>query len=181
MPASSTIVLAALAAPIFVPLLIASSGLIVTFTSYSFRRFSRPLVRPTGPPLLLFLLGISALGAELAPLPNFSILAGSLQIVSRCVPGIPWTLMGEYGGLFGRQNGKFEAWLWPVKILSNFKISAELSDYPVPIDVNALAAEIRVTPAETIVTYSHAAFTIRQHMFAPRGETAPATGAAVFF
>jgi glycogen debranching enzyme len=174
-------VLAALAAPIFVPLLIASSGLMVTFTSYSFRRFSRPLVRPTGPPLLVFLLAISALGAELAPLPNFSMLAGSLQIVSPCVAGIPWTLAGEYGGLFGRQNGRFEAWLWPVKILSNFRISAEVSDYPVPIDVNALAAEIRVTPAETIITYSHAAFTIRQHMFAPRRQTAPATGAAVFF
>jgi hypothetical protein len=174
-------VLAALAAPIFVPLLIASSGLIVTFTSYSFRRFRRPLVRLSGPPLLVFLLGIGALGAELAPLPDFSIPAGSLQILSPCVPGIPWTLAGEYGGLFGRQNGKFEAWLWPVKILSNFRISAELSDYPVPIDVNALAAEIRVTPAETVITYSHAAFTIRQHMFAPRGETAPATGAAVFF
>ncbi len=69
-----------------------------------------------------------------------------------------------------------------MKILSNFRISAELADYPVPIDVNALAAEIRVTPAETIITYSHAAFTVRQHMFAPRGGNAsPLTGAVVFF
>ncbi|MBV8705832.1 MAG: glycogen debranching protein, partial [Acidobacteriaceae bacterium] len=36
-------------------------------------------------------------------------------------------------------------------------------------------------PAETIITYSHAAFTIRQHMFAARGQDAPVTGAAVFF
>src|SRR5690349_14171756 len=109
MPASSTMVLAALAALIFVPLLMASSGLMVTFTSYSFRRFRRLLVRPTGLALLVFLLAIGALGAELAPLPNFSMLAGSLQIVSPCIPGIPWTLAGEYGALFGRQNGKFEA------------------------------------------------------------------------
>ena len=102
-------------------------------------------------------------------------------MISPCVPRIPWTVAGEYGGLLGRQNGKFEAWLWPVKILSNFKISAELADYPVPIDVNALAAEIRVTPAETIITYSHAAFTIRQHMFASRGGASPATGAVAFF
>ncbi len=44
-----------------------------------------------------------------------------------------------------------------------------------------LAAEIRVTPGETVVTYSHAAFTIRQHMFAARGGNNPATGVAVFF
>jgi len=83
--------------------------------------------------------------------------------------------------LFGRQDGRFEAWQWPVKILSNFRIRAELYDYHVPIDVNALAAQIKVTPAETTITYSHAAFTIRQHMFASRGLEQPQAGAAIFF
>ena len=69
----------------------------------------------------------------------------------------------------------------PVKLLSNFSIRAELSDYPVPIDVNALSAEIRVTPAETVITYSHAAFTIRQRMFASRGEGMPSPAASVIF
>ncbi|MGI9073519.1 MAG: amylo-alpha-1,6-glucosidase [Bryobacteraceae bacterium] len=138
-------------------------------------------MRPLKQPVLLAWLATSAVAAELAPLPNFSTPSTSLQIVSLCVPRTPWTVAGEYGGLLGRQNGKFEAWLWPVKILSNFKISAELSGYPVPIDVNALAAAIRVTPAETIITYSHAAFTVRQHMFAPRAAATPATGAVVFF
>ncbi|HEX4169972.1 MAG TPA: glycogen debranching protein [Bryobacteraceae bacterium] len=94
---------------------------------------------------------------------------------------MPWTVAGEHGALFGRQSGKFESWQWPVKLISNFSIRAELADYPVPIDVNALAAEIEVTPAETIITYSHAAFTIRQHMFAARGFDLPPTAAVVFF
>lgn len=119
--------------------------------------------------------------AELAPLPRFPKHESALRIVAPCVPHTPWTVAGEHGALFGRQNGIFEAWLWPNKILSNFRIRAELADYAVPIDVNALAAEIEVTPAETTITYSHAAFTIRQHMFAPRGENAPATGAVVYF
>ncbi|MBV9760403.1 MAG: glycogen debranching protein [Acidobacteriaceae bacterium] len=122
-----------------------------------------------------------AAAAELAPLPAFPKHESTLRIVSRCVPLTPWTVAGEHGALFGRQNGVFEAWLWPNKILSNFRIGAELADYPVPIDVNALAAEIEVTPAETTITYSHAAFTIRQHMFAPRGPERPSTGAAVYF
>ena len=103
---------------------------------------------------------------------NFSVADHGLEIVAPCEPAKPWTVAGEHGALFGRQNGKFEAWQWPVKLLSDFRIRAELADYAVPIDVNALAASIRVTPAETIITYSHAAFTIRQHMFAARGVSA---------
>jgi glycogen debranching enzyme len=131
--------------------------------------------------LLFVLAGVTAMAAELTPLAKFPQAASPLQIVSPCLPLRPWTVAGEYGALLGRQNGRFEAWQWPVKILSDFRIRAELADYAVPIDVNALAAEIKVTPAETTITYSHAAFTIRQHMFAARGEGAPATGAAVFF
>ena len=103
------------------------------------------------------------------------------MILAQCQPAKPWTIAGEYGALLGRQNGKFESWQWPVKLLSNFNIEAELSEYPVPIDVNSLAASIRVTPAETTITYSHAAFTIRQHMFAPRGPEATPFGAVVIF
>src|SRR4051812_7720523 len=127
------------------------------------------------------LIAASLSAAELEPLPSFARPASGLQILTPCAPRVPWTVAGEYGALLGRQNGKFEAWMWPVKILSNFSIRAELADYAVPIDVNALAAEIKVTPAETIIIYSHAAFTIRQHMFAARGSDVPATGAAVFF
>ncbi len=119
--------------------------------------------------------------AELRPLQKFSKPAGALEMNAPCVPRMPWTVAGEYGALLGRQNGKFEAWLWPNKILSNFSIGAELAGYPVPIDVNSQAAEIQVTPGETIITYSHAAFTIRQHMFAARGGENPAAAVAAFF
>jgi glycogen debranching enzyme len=131
--------------------------------------------------MLLLLLAISAQAAELKPLARFPLSTNSLEIVEPCVPRMPWTVAGEQGALFGRQDGRFEAWLWPVKILSNFRITAELANYSVPIDVNALAAEIKVTPGETTITYSHAAFTIRQHMFASRGTDAPATGVAAYF
>ncbi len=134
----------------------------------------------TLPPWMLVFLLASGAVAQVSPLPNFSIAKHDLEIVSPCLPTRPWTVAGEHGALFGRQNGKFEAWQWPVKILSDFRIRAELADYSVPIDVNALAAFIKVTPAETIITYSHAAFTVRQHMFASRGENA-ALPAAIFF
>src|SRR5450755_673011 len=131
-------------------------------------------------PLIALLAG-TAIARDFAPIRNLAQDSGSPQIVSRCEPRLPWTVAGEHGTLLGRQDGTFEAWLWPVKIISHFRISADLDNYAVPIDVNALAAEIKVTPAETVITYSHAAFTIRQHMFAARGNENPATGVAAFF
>ena len=47
-------------------------------------------------------------------------------------------------------------------------ITAEMKDYPVPIDVNQHAADITVEPGHTTITYSHANFTIRQIMFTPK-------------
>ena len=131
--------------------------------------------------VLTVIVAANAFCAELSPIPDFSVKPSGLRISAPCVPGTPWSVPGEHGAILGRQNGIFEAWLWPVKILSDFRISAELQDYPVPIDVNALAAEIQVTPAETVITYSHAAFTVRQHSFAARGKQPSAVGAAVYF
>jgi glycogen debranching enzyme len=105
---------------------------------------------------------------SLQPLPRFPIYPNQLAIVHPVEALKPFTVAGERGALFGEQGGKFEAWLYPVKILSAFGITAELADYPVPIDVGAQAASIEVAPAMTTITYSHAAFTIKQRMFATR-------------
>jgi hypothetical protein len=98
--------------------------------------------------------------------PRFAINPGSLTITRAVESAKPFTVAGERGGIFGEQSGTFEAWLYPVKILSGFRITAELADYPVPIDVSELASTIEVAPAMTTITYSHAAFTIKQRMFA---------------
>src|SRR6201992_935003 len=131
--------------------------------------------------LLSLLIATAAAASQLQPLKSFETHSTTIEIVSPAIPGGPWTVAGENGALFGRQNGKFEAWQWPVKILSDFRIRAELADYPVPIDVNALAAEMRVTPAETTITYAHAAFMVRQNMFAARGGEFPGVATAVVF
>lgn len=105
---------------------------------------------------------------SLAPVSRFTVRHDPLAIVRRVEGTQPFTVAGPRGGIFGRQDGAFEAWLFPVKVLSHFGITAELRDYPVPIKLAPQAAAIEVTPAMTTITYSHAAFTVRQRMFAPR-------------
>jgi glycogen debranching enzyme len=117
--------------------------------------------------------------SAMQPIPRFPIVSDPLAITRPAEAGKPFTVAGERGAIFGEQSGTFEAWLYPVKVLSHFSIAAELADYPVPIDVSAQAAAIEVAPAMTTITYSHAAFTVKQRMFAARGEGGG--GIAIFF
>ena len=91
-----------------------------------------------------------------------------LKIVREAVPAKPFSVIGPRGAILGRQDGSFEAWIFPWKILSNLRISAEMRDYPVPIDVNEQAAVIEVRPDHTTITFSHANFTLQEVLFAPR-------------
>jgi hypothetical protein len=103
-----------------------------------------------------------------------------LKIVREAVPSKPFSVVGPRGAILGRQDGSFEAWIFPWKILSNLRISAEMQDYPVPIDVNEHAAVIEVRPDHTTITFSHANFTLRAVLFAPRNPTNGA-GVLAFF
>jgi glycogen debranching enzyme len=90
-----------------------------------------------------------------------------LKIVRNAVPSNPFAVVGPRGAILGRQDGSFEAWIFPWKILSNLRISAQLRDYPIPIDVNEQAATIEVRPDHTTITFAHATFTVREILFAP--------------
>jgi glycogen debranching enzyme len=92
----------------------------------------------------------------------------------------PFTVAGERGVLLGQQDGTFEAWVLPVKLLSHLTVEADVEGYSVPIDVNQQAAEIEVRPDRTVITYAHIAFTVRQIMFSP-DEAIAGTGPVVLF
>jgi hypothetical protein len=103
-----------------------------------------------------------------------------LKIVRDAIPAMPFTVIGPRGAILGQQDGSFEAWIFPWKIFSNFRITAEMQNYPVPIDVNNQAAAIEVRPDHTTITFSHANFTVREVLFALHN--APdGTGILAFF
>ena len=111
--------------------------------------------------------------------PAFTVPASPWVLTRPAQPRMPFTVAGETGAIFGQGDGSFEAWIYPVKIASHFRIAAELADYPIPIELAEYAASIDVNPGHTTITYSHAAFTVRQHMFSSRGASGP--GPVVFF
>jgi hypothetical protein len=116
----------------------------------------------------------------LQPVPQFPLASSDLTIRQHAEALKPFTVAGECGTFVGQQDGSFEAWVFPVKLLSHFKMAAELEDYSVPIDVNEQAAEIEVAPDHTTITYSHAAFTVREILFATSCDTNGAGVMALF-
>lgn len=89
------------------------------------------------------------------------------RIVSQTAPSHPFSVAGPHGALLGFQDGTFEAWIYPWKLLDHMRISGTLEGYGgFPLNVNQLASSIDVQPDKTTITYSHASFTIRQTMLA---------------
>ncbi len=93
----------------------------------------------------------------------------------------PFTVAGECGAMMGQQDGRFESWIFPVKLFSHMTIEAHVDGYDVPIDVNQAAAEIEVAPDHTTITYSHIAFTLKEILFATQCEQQNGTGVMALF
>ncbi len=128
----------------------------------------------------LALLTTAKAQSPLHPVPAFPLAETGLVLHQHVAAGQPFTVAGPQGVLVGQQQGLFEAWILPVKLLSHLTLQAEVEGYSVPLDLNAMAREIEVRPDRTTITYSHIAVTVRQIMFAP-DRTAPNTGAVVLF
>jgi len=133
---------------------------------------------------LLFAASSAALAQMPAPefttIPAFPLDTSGPVIQARTEALKPFTVAGERGVLLGQQDGTFEAWILPVKLLSHLTIEADIEGYTVPINVNEQSAEIEVRPDRTVITYSHIGFTVRQIMFSP--DQSPAgTGPIVLF
>jgi glycogen debranching enzyme len=135
----------------------------------------------------LFLVGTAMLcgiaaaqTTDLQSMNSFPMKEDGLVIRRHVETGMPFTVAGTRGVVLGQQQGTFEAWILPVKLLSHFSIRAQVEGYPVPIELTDQAREIEVFPDRTVITYSHIAFTVRQIMFAPDGME-DGTGAVVLF
>ncbi len=119
--------------------------------------------------------------APFSPVPYFSPETPDLPQISQEAAAVkPFSVIGPRGALLGQGDGSFEAWTFPWKIFSGMQITADMQNYAVPINLNDHAAQIDVQPDATTIIYSHANFTVRQIMIAPKNGPAD-TGALVFY
>jgi glycogen debranching enzyme len=113
-----------------------------------------------------FALGVKA-QMPAAQTPKFNLKKSGLELGRRTQAGTFFDVVGHKSAVAGYENRSFEAWIYPLKILDDFKLSFHLEGYPLEIQGADTMTSITVRPEATILTYTHAAFTIRQIIFAP--------------
>ena len=84
--------------------------------------------------------------------------------------GAFFDVVGRRAAFLGYENRTVEAWVYPLEVLDDFVLSFRLDGYPLEIDGRDIMSSIEVRPEATTLVYAHAAFTVRQVMFAPLDE-----------
>ena len=113
---------------------------------------------------------VSVTQANAASIPQFPLPKSGLELERASRAGAFYAVTGRRAAAFGYEHRALEAWAYPLKILDDFRLSFRVEGYPLELDGADTLARVNVRPEATTFTYSHAAFTIRQIIFAPPDE-----------
>ncbi|MGB9179327.1 MAG: GH116 family glycosyl hydrolase [Pyrinomonadaceae bacterium] len=102
--------------------------------------------------------------------PKFSLRKSGLELERRTQAGSFFDVLGHKAAAFGYEHRPLEAWVYPMKLLDDFELSFRVEGYPLEFRASEIATHINVRPEATTFTYSHAAFTVRQIIYAPVDE-----------
>ena len=83
-------------------------------------------------------------------------------------PVRPWefvSALGTRAGILGNEQGTLEAWVYPLKILSDFHLRFHVEGAVLPAET--LARTLIVRPESTTIVYVSDAFSVRETLFVP--------------
>ncbi len=93
------------------------------------------------------------------------ILIGSHEL-SR--PARPWEFLdavGKHSGLLGNEGGRFEAWVYPIKIFRDFDVTFVLGDRRIP--ASSLVRRLVMRPEGPTLTFASDSFSVNESWLAP--------------
>ncbi len=93
-----------------------------------------------------------------------------LELSRRTQNGSFYDVLGRKSAAFGYEHRNMEAWVYPMKILDDLEFYFKIEGYNLPFRGSELLTNIDVHPEATTFTYSHAAFTVKQIIYAPVDE-----------
>ncbi len=79
-------------------------------------------------------------------------------------------VVGRRAAWLGWETGEAELWVHPLELASDFALAFKIPEYEDLIRGADVARTVEVRPELTTITYSHAAFTVRQHILVPLQE-----------
>ncbi|HEY1678839.1 MAG TPA: GH116 family glycosyl hydrolase [Candidatus Sulfotelmatobacter sp.] len=77
-------------------------------------------------------------------------------------------VVGQDAGLFGDEAGRFEAWVYPLKIFRGFHLTFHVGDRALPAE--SLARTLTVKPESASILYAGDSFRVRETLCAPINE-----------
>ncbi|MCH8948338.1 MAG: hypothetical protein IH789_12060, partial [Acidobacteria bacterium] len=83
----------------------------------------------------------------------------------------PWEFLSAVGtraALFGREDGRLEAWVYPLKILRDFSLTFHVGGRALP--AASLARTVTVRPESCSILYAGDSFVVRETLFVPVDE-----------
>lgn len=120
-----------------------------------FRRIARAALRMAAVPGVALLLSSFLSASEPPPL-ELTRPIRSWEFVSA---------VGTHAGLFGNEQGRLEAWVYPLKILRDFHLQFHVDGAVLPAET--LARTLIVRPESTTIVYSGDTFSVRETFFVP--------------
>jgi hypothetical protein len=99
-------------------------------------------------------------GSAPGVVPRFAREPNPIALIGPARPARYMEASGQRAALLGREDGSFEAWVYPLKVLHDFNLSFGIAAYADPIPGASLASTVDVRPESSTVRYSHAAFTV---------------------
>ena len=99
--------------------------------------------------------------------PRFDIAPSPIELTGPVRPGEYLGVVGPRAAWLGLETGEAELWVHPLKVGNAFRLSFSTASYGAPIPGSQVARTVQVRPELTTITYSHAAFQVRQHILAP--------------
>jgi hypothetical protein len=102
--------------------------------------------------------------------PRFVRPANPIALTGPARPSRYMEASGRRAAFLGREDGSFEAWAYPLKILHDFRLSFGISAYADPIADTSLASTVDIRPEAVTVRYAHASFTVDATWLVPLNE-----------
>lgn len=87
-------------------------------------------------------------------------------------PLLFFDVTGRESAVFGKQNGQFEAWIYPIKLLHNFRLEFQQEGDLQPVRGETLLRQLITRPESTTLVYVHPNFSVREIIWTPLNEPA---------
>ncbi len=104
------------------------------------------------------------------PISRFEREANPIALTGPARPQRYMEASGLRAAFLGREDGSFEAWVYPLKVLHGFQLSFRTPAYADPIPGADLASAVDVRPEATVVRYAHDSFTADAIWLVPRDQ-----------